>query len=127
MDTDRLPVTLDSFIGRESELAALARYLAPATGSTRLLTLTGAGGSVKTRLAVEAARRLAPAFADGAYFVSLAPIASPDLVPLAIAQTMGLWAMTERDIPARLADFFSSCEILLLLDKGPAPALLPTT
>lgn len=78
-----LPVHLTQFIGREQELSELARLL----GAARLITLTGAGGSGKTRLAREAAAQAAPAFARVAW-VDLAPLAEPSQVVLEVATAL---------------------------------------
>ena len=75
-----------SFVGREDELAD-ARYLLE---HNRLLTLTGPGGSGKTRLCIELASRAWSGFAGGVHFVSLAQIRDPALVPVSIAQGIGL-------------------------------------
>ena len=69
-----LPVQLTSFVGREAELTQLRELLA----ENRLVTLTGAGGVGKTRLAVQIAAELAGEFADGVWYVDLAPITDPD-------------------------------------------------
>jgi hypothetical protein len=78
-----LPVPATPLVGREQEVAAV-EALVRGEG-VRLVTLTGPGGSGKTRLAVEAAGRLRPAFADGVRFIELASVRSADLVPGAIA------------------------------------------
>jgi DNA-binding SARP family transcriptional activator len=83
-----LPASVTSFVGRRSELEQIrALVLRP---GVRLLTLTGAGGTGKTRLALEAARAVAGEFADGARFVALAALADPDLLPQAIAQGLAV-------------------------------------
>jgi DNA replication protein DnaC len=74
-----LPASSTSFVGREREIAEARRMLS----MTRLLTLTGAGGSGKTRLAVEAAGGLAGAYPDGVWMAELAPLSEPGLVPQA--------------------------------------------
>jgi transcriptional regulator with XRE-family HTH domain len=78
--TTTLPLPLTSFVGRAAELSEIQRLLS----ATRLLTLTGAGGIGKTRLAVEAARHLADEFQDGARLVELAALVDPGLVPQAL-------------------------------------------
>ena len=83
---DLLPRDLTTFIGRDNELARLSGLLR----GTRLLTLTGPGGTGKTRLAVEAARRAEPGLPDGAAFVALAPIRDAMLVGSTIRQALGL-------------------------------------
>ena len=70
---------LEMFEGRASELA-----------TTRLLTLTGAGGSGKTRLALEVARDLIEAYPDGVWLVELAPLSEEVLVPKAVAEALGV-------------------------------------
>jgi predicted ATPase/DNA-binding CsgD family transcriptional regulator len=83
-----LPVSLTQLVGREQEVQALhALLLRP---DVRLLTLTGAAGVGKTRLALEVARHLVQDFADGVYLVSLAPLSDPDLVIPTIAQSLGV-------------------------------------
>jgi RibD C-terminal domain len=83
---NNLPRPLTSFIGREHELAEARRLL----GNNRLLTLTGPGGSGKTRLCIRLAAEVAGDFPDGVYFVPLAPVREPGLVPSSIAQYIGL-------------------------------------
>ncbi|HET7272024.1 MAG TPA: helix-turn-helix domain-containing protein, partial [Rubrobacter sp.] len=75
-----------SLVGRERELSEIERFLS----EVRLLTLTGTGGVGKTRLAIEAARRLEDLFPDGVAFVGLAPLGDASLVIPTIAQTLGL-------------------------------------
>jgi class 3 adenylate cyclase len=81
-----LPVQLTSFVGRGAQITELRKLLA----DNRLVTLTGAGGAGKTRLGVEIAARIAPEYADGVWYVDLAPITHPELVPLAVARALGL-------------------------------------
>src|SRR5215469_234899 len=81
-----LPAELTSFVGRRRELAEVKRLLT----TTRLLTLTGSGGAGKTRLALRSASELARAFRDGVWFVSLAPVDDPALVPQAVFKCLGL-------------------------------------
>jgi len=124
-----LPVSLTSFVGRERELAQVRDALA----STRLLTLTGAGGCGKTRLALQAAEQLRDHFPDGVWWVELAPVRDPELVAAAIAQALGvrpLPGMTELQacgayLAARRAlVVLDNCEHLLDACAVAAEALL---
>ena len=81
-----LPAQLTSFVGRGAEMAEVRQLLA----DNRLVTLTGAGGAGKTRLAVEIAAQIAGEFRDGVWYVDLAPITDPELVPVAVARALGL-------------------------------------
>lgn len=110
-----LPVPLTSFFGREREIATLAAWLR--NTSVRLLTLTGPGGVGKTRLALHLAAEIADTFADGVYFVSLAPISDPEQVLPAIAQTLGLWEALDRPLSDDVRDFLREKHLLLLLDN----------
>src|SRR5438552_2431709 len=83
---NNLPIQPSLFIGREKELRALCDLLR--RPDLRLLTLSGAGGSGKTRLALQVAAELIREFHDGVFFVALAPISDPHLVVSAIAQTL---------------------------------------
>src|SRR5256886_3691597 len=80
------PAQLTSFIGRERETAAVQELLQ----GTRLLTLTGAGGSRKTRLALEVASRVGTQYPDGVAWVELAPLSNPELVPHHVADALGV-------------------------------------
>jgi hypothetical protein len=81
-----LPVQLTSFVGREAEMHEVRQLLS----DNRLVTLTGAGGAGKTRLAVEITARIAPEFRDGVWYVDLAPITHPAVVPVTVARALGL-------------------------------------
>ena len=83
---EHLPVQLTSFVGRGAEIDDMRQTLA----ADRLVTLTGAGGVGKTRLAIQVAGQMAGDFDDGVWYVDLAPIADPDLVPVAMAGALGL-------------------------------------
>jgi transcriptional regulator with XRE-family HTH domain len=108
-----LPLQLTSFIGREHELADLGHQV----GTTRLLTMTGPGGVGKTRLALEVAADLAIDFPDGVWFVDLAPVAHPDLVPQTTATTLGLLEEPGQPIVATLTSAVRSKHLLLILDN----------
>jgi len=105
-----LPVQLTSFVGREKELTEVARLLE----SHRCVTLTGAGGSGKTRLAIEAAS--AAETADGAWFVDLAVVQEPDLVAEAIAAVLGVRS-EGGDVAQSLLEYLANREVLLVLDN----------
>jgi hypothetical protein len=81
-----LPLELTRFIGREREIEEVKALL----DSTRLLTLTGAGGSGKTRLALRVARDLVGEYEDGVWLVELSPISDSDLVPQAVTSVLGV-------------------------------------
>jgi non-specific serine/threonine protein kinase len=107
-----LPTQLTSFVGRERQLAEIGRLLTKA----RALTLVGAGGCGKTRLALEALAILRPAYADGTWFVDLAPVADPALIPQAVATVLGVREGWRRPLIETLADDLDEREVLLLLD-----------
>jgi predicted ATPase len=110
---NNLPVQLTSFVGRERELDEVARLLA----ETRLLTLTGPGGTGKTRLALQAAADALEAFPDGVWLAELAALADPALVPQAVAQAVGVREEPGRPLPATLADALRPERVLLVLDN----------
>jgi predicted ATPase len=88
------PAALTSFVGRDRAVCALAGRL----GDCRLVTVTGPGGSGKTRLAGQVARRVAGWFADGAWLVELAPVQDPVQVPAVVAAALGV--LERRGLPA---------------------------
>jgi predicted ATPase/class 3 adenylate cyclase len=108
-----LPTELSSFIGRKDELAEIGSLL----GATRLLTLIGPGGTGKTRLALQVGARMESVFADGVYFVDLAPLADPELVGPTIAHSLGLTDQGAGPIVDQLAAHLASREVLLVLDN----------
>src|SRR6478609_1130339 len=81
-----LPVQFTSFVGREADMNDVRQILA----DNRLVTLTGAGGVGKTRLAVQVAAQIGGGFGGGVWYIDLAPIADPDLVPVTVIRTLGL-------------------------------------
>jgi predicted ATPase/DNA-binding SARP family transcriptional activator len=111
-----LPAQPNKLVGRERELAELSKLLL--RDDTRLIVLTGAGGSGKTRLALEVARRNASSFANGAALVDLAPLRDPDLVPDEIARTLGVRDENGEGLRKALATALRSRELLLLLDNA---------
>src|SRR5215217_5284454 len=112
---ESLPRPLTSLIDRRHELEVIVGLLRPP--EVRLLTLTGTGGSGKTRLAIAAAAQAAPEFPDGIVFVDLGPIADPALVGVTIARSLGLWDMGVEPVPGRLPRVRSQARFLLLLDN----------
>jgi predicted ATPase len=112
-----LPSQPTLFIGRQSELTAVRRLLMRDSQDVRLVTLTGAGGTGKTRLALRAASELADLFSDGVYFVDLAPIREPEGVPAAIARTIGLRETSDRPPIDELKAQLQARTMLLLLDN----------
>jgi non-specific serine/threonine protein kinase len=108
-----LPAALTSFVGREHELAQIKQRL-PAT---RLLTLTGMGGIGKTRLAQQAAADALDAYCDGVWFVDLAPLSDPTLVPSAVAQVLGMKPSAAEPLLTALCTQLKSREMLLVLDN----------
>lgn len=108
-----LPASRTSLIGRKCELIETKRLLA----MTRLLTLTGAGGSGKTRLAVEMARDLVGAYPDGVWLVALAPLSDPELVPQAAATALGVREISAHSVTEALLDHLRSKNLLLVLDN----------
>jgi predicted ATPase/class 3 adenylate cyclase/DNA-binding CsgD family transcriptional regulator len=108
-----LPVQLTSFVGRGPQIADVSRLL----DENRLVTLTGAGGAGKTRLAVEAAAQLTTQAADGVWYVDLAPITHPDVVPVAVARALGLPDQPGRSTDDTLVRFIVDRRLLLVLDN----------
>jgi len=112
---DTLPAQPTAFIGREREMEAVqARLLDP---DTRLLTLTGPGGVGKTRVALQMAATVRPAFADGVVFVPLASLADPALVLPTIAQVLGVPEAPGRAIDETLTAALRDKHLLLVLDN----------
>jgi predicted ATPase/DNA-binding SARP family transcriptional activator len=104
-----------SFVGRKRELREILALLS--NGDVRLLTLTGPGGSGKTRLAVEATAGLGDEFPDGVVLVELAPIGDPDLVAAAIADRLGVGDRPGQEPAEALAAHLHGRRALLVLDN----------
>jgi predicted ATPase/class 3 adenylate cyclase/Tfp pilus assembly protein PilF len=110
---NNLPRQLTSFIGREKEIAEIKQLLATAA----LVTLTGAGGAGKSRLALQVAAAVMEGFADGAWLAEFAPIADPALVPKTVAIAVGVPEQPGREINETLIDALRSKAMLLVLDN----------
>jgi predicted ATPase/DNA-binding SARP family transcriptional activator len=108
-----LPAQLTSFVGREQELAVLGTLL----GEARLVTLTGAGGAGKTRLAVELAAGVAGRFTDGVWLAELAGISDPGLVPAQVMEVLGVRQAGDMPVIEALGFRLRSAELLLVLDN----------
>jgi predicted ATPase/DNA-binding CsgD family transcriptional regulator len=110
---DNLPTQVSSFIGRESELAAVRALL----DGSRLVTLTGAGGAGKTRLGLQVAAGLADGTGDGVWFADLAPLADPDLVAVSVADVLGVRLEPGRPALDALVEAVGGRHLLVLLDN----------
>jgi predicted ATPase len=110
---NNIPLQLTSFVGREGEIAKVRHLL----GHTRLLTLTGAGGTGKTRLALQVAADVLTEYRDGAFFVDLSAVTDPALVPSAVARAIDVREEAERPILEAVKDHLGSKELLLVLDN----------
>jgi predicted ATPase/class 3 adenylate cyclase/DNA-binding CsgD family transcriptional regulator len=111
--SQRLPSQLTSFVGRDAELAQVRELLT----QNRLVTLTGAGGAGKTRLAIQLAGQLSREFGDGVWCVDLAPITDPELVPLTVARAFGLPDQPGRSTMGTLTRFIADRQMLVVLDN----------
>jgi predicted ATPase/class 3 adenylate cyclase len=110
---NNLPTRLTTFLGREREIAEIGGLLA----EHRLLTLTGPGGTGKTRLSLEVAGRALRHHPDGVYFVELAAITDPELVLPTIAQSLTLPDRGGRTAMERLVDHIGEKRLLVVLDN----------
>jgi predicted ATPase/DNA-binding SARP family transcriptional activator len=110
-----LPAQPTPLVGRERELGELSVLLRH--DDVRLVTLTGPGGSGKTRLALQLAAQLLERFSSGVFFVALAPISEPELVVPTIAQTLGLRELPGQTLPETLMEYLRERDLLLLLDN----------
>jgi predicted ATPase/class 3 adenylate cyclase len=110
-----LPIQLTPLVGRDREVATVCTLLQ--REEVHLVTLTGTGGTGKTRLALQVAAELAPSFVDGVWFVGLSRLVDPELVLPTIAQTLGLHEVGGQPIAATLANYLHTKQMLLVLDN----------
>jgi predicted ATPase/class 3 adenylate cyclase len=110
---NNLPQQLTSFIGRAKEIAEIEALLV----RNRLLTLTGSGGSGKTRLSLHVAAESLAQFPDGAWFVELAPLADPGVVPQTVSTVLGVKEEPGKPITQTLTEHLKNKRLLLLLDN----------
>jgi predicted ATPase/transcriptional regulator with XRE-family HTH domain len=108
-----LPFQLTSFVGREHELAEVKRLLS----NTRLLTLTGPGGTGKTRLALQLGAEVLKDLPDGVWLVELAPLADPTLATQTMAATLGVREQPGRTILDALTDHVRAKSMMVILDN----------
>src|SRR5919109_2757049 len=108
-----LPIVLTSFVGRKRESSEIVRLLT----SSRLLTLTGAAGCGKTRLALHVAQEMSHLYQDGIYWVELAQLSEARLVPQAVAKVFHIVEEPRRSVVDRLLEALDNKQLLLILDN----------
>jgi predicted ATPase/class 3 adenylate cyclase/DNA-binding CsgD family transcriptional regulator len=111
--SQHLPMHLTTFIGRDEQLTQVRELLT----QNRLVTLTGAGGAGKTRLAIQIAGHLSGEFGEGIWYVDLAPITDPDVVPIAVARAFELPDQPGRSTMDALLRFVRDRQMLVVLDN----------
>jgi predicted ATPase/class 3 adenylate cyclase/DNA-binding CsgD family transcriptional regulator len=111
--SQHLPMQFTSFVGREADIAQVRDLVI----QNRLVTLTGAGGVGKTRMAIQIAGQLSGEFGDGMWYVDLAPITDPDLVPITTARALGLPDQPGRSTMDTLRRFVADRQMLVVLDN----------
>jgi predicted ATPase len=111
--TNNLPVQLTTFVGRQHEVEEVSALVE----EHRLVTLTGAGGAGKTRLALQVAAELLDGSGDGVWFVDLAPLSDPQLVPAEVASSLGIRDEPGRPVVGTLLDALSRRRLLIVLDN----------
>jgi predicted ATPase/class 3 adenylate cyclase len=111
--TNNLPTQLTSFIGREKEIAEIRALL----DSARLVTLTGSGGTGKTRLSIEVGRQELAHFDNGVWLIELAPLTDPEKIIPALAQAFGVQESPYSPLASLVTDFLRHKQLLLILDN----------
>ncbi len=111
----KFPAPRTSLIGRDSALAEIRSIVSQP--NTRLLTLTGVGGSGKTRLAVRLAEELLPRFPKRTWVVELATVTDPNLIPIVTASALGMREVNESDLAVALITFLQTTPSLVLFDN----------
>jgi predicted ATPase/class 3 adenylate cyclase len=110
---NNLPLQMTSFIGREKEIKEIMQALQ----HNRLVTLTGSGGTGKTRLSLRVAEEMLETFKDGAWFVELAPLSDPTLVTGTVANLFGVREESGRPLVSTLTDWLKERDLLIILDN----------
>lgn len=110
---NNLPIQLTSFIGREQEIDEIKELLS----SARLVTLTGAGGTGKTRLAMEVAKQTGEQFPDGVWLIDFVALREPSLILQAVAAALGVREEPQRSLTQSLTDYLRLKRLLLLFDN----------
>ena len=110
---NNLPVQLTSFIGRENEIAEVKQEL----DAHRLVTLTGSGGTGKTRLSLQVAAELLDQFDHGVWFIELAPLTDPDLIPQTILSAIGISEQPNKTPLEILKEYLHEKKTLIVLDN----------
>ncbi len=112
---NNLPADMSTFVGRRDELETLHELLT--TPGVRIVTVTGPGGTGKTRLALQGAEGLLDSFSDGVFFVGLAPLTGAELVTSAVAGVLGVQNSADRTPVEALVTHLAGRELLLVLDN----------
>jgi len=110
---NNLPLQLNSFIGREKETADIKASLQ----SARLVTLTGSGGTGKTRISLEIGSEALKSFPNGVWLIELAQLAAPEQIVPALAQAFGLQEMPGANLESQVVDYLRDKKLLLILDN----------
>ena len=113
IETGNLPSTVPTLFGRDDDIAALAKLVS----IHPIVTVVGAGGLGKTRLAQAAAHTLRDAYVDGAWLVELAPVSDPALLPAAVAQALGFTLPGKKSAQDEVIDILHNRALLLVLDN----------